>query len=149
MSKITGRERALRRMRALGPEVRKAVRAQLEKEANDLAELIRRRVPKRTGALRDSIKVAPGDKPLSLKIKAGGPTTTKKVRKGVKDVDFAKAKVTGGSRGEYDYARAVEFGTSEKQAQPFFWPSYRQRKRTVRRRMNAAAKKGLAKAVQK
>lgn len=149
MSKITGRERALRRMRALGPEVRKAVRAQLAKEAEDLADLIWRRVPVDTGTLRDSIEVRPGKRPLSMTIKAGGEPTRKRVRKGVKDAHFAKAKVTGGSRGEYDYARAVEFGTSEQQAQPFFWPSYRQRKRTVRRRMNAAAKKGLAKAVQK
>ena len=142
---FSNRDRLKRKLRALPAEAEKAVKAQLEKEANDLAELIRRRVPKRTGALRDSITVVPGDKPLSVKIKAGGPTTTKKARKGVKEIDFAKAKITGGSRGEYDYARGVEFGTSEQPAQPFFWPSYRQRKRQIRRRVSTAAKKAVRK----
>lgn len=142
---FSNRDRLKRKLRSLPAAAEKAVKAQLEKEAADLADLIRRRVPVDTGTLRDSVRVTPGDRPLSLKIKAGGETTRKKVRKGVKDVHFAKAKITGGSRGEYDYARGVEFGTSEQPAQPFFWPSYRQRKRQIRRRMSTAAKRAVRK----
>lgn len=142
---FSNRDRLKRKLRSLPPAAEKAVKAQLEKEANDLAELIRRRVPVDTGTLRESVKVMPGDRPLSMKVKAGGEPTRKKVRKGVKAADFAKAKASGGSRGEYDYARGVEFGTSEQPAQPFFWPSYRQRKRPIRRRISAAAKKAVRK----
>ena len=37
------------------------------------------------------------------------PETRKKIRKRVRDSDFAAARPTGGNKGEYDYAFGVEF----------------------------------------
>ena len=79
-----------------------------------------------SGALRASIRVEKGTptpkKAIVVKIMAGGPTTRK---------------------ANYDYARAVEFGTQEVKAQPFFYPIWRARRKEVR----AAVKKAIKSAV--
>lgn len=150
MAGFSNKERALRRMRALTPEVRIMIEDAMEKEAAELTELIRRRVPVDTGSLRDSVRYDTSPDRMRFTIRAGGlPSTRKKVRKGVRDSDFAEARLEGNNKGEFDYARAVEFGTSDTAAQPYFYPSYRQKKRGIRRRVKAAAKKGVAKAVKK
>lgn len=72
------------------------------------------------GALRDSIRVEQGTptakRAIVVKIKAGGAKTRKQSASG-------KA---------YDYARAVEFGTQNMPAQPFFNPVWRARRKQVR-----------------
>lgn len=149
MAGFTNKERARRRMRALGPEVMKVLQVQMRQEAEDLAELMRRRVPVETGTLQQTVRVEDGPRPLTMIIRAGGEPTRKKVRKAVRDGDFAKAKASGGAKGEYDYARSVEFGTSDQTAQPFFYPSYRQKKKGMQRRVKTAAKRGVATAMTK
>lgn len=72
-----------------------------------IAEDMRESVPVHEGTLRDTIEVHVIS-PLHLLITAGGEATTK----------------TSPSGWEYDYALAVEYGTSKMDAQPFFWPSY-------------------------
>lgn len=75
------------------------------------------------GALKESIRVEEGKetakKAVVVNIKAGGPTTTK---------------------GGYDYARAVEFGTQDVPAQPFFFPVWRARRKDVRKVTKKAVK---------
>ena len=83
------------------------------------------------GALRASVRVeqgqATGKKKIVVKIKAGGTKTLK-----------------GGAGGKvYDYGRAVEFGTQEMQAQPFFFPIWRARRKAVR----ATVRKAIGNAV--
>lgn len=148
MAEMKNLDRVLARLQRIPQEVRAAVEAQLEKEADDMLAAIQRVVPVDTGNLRKSIRKEKGHRPLSWRIRAGGPLTTVKVRKGVRDRDFAKAAKSGGNKGEFDYARGVEFGHLAEDgtfvpAKPYFWPIYRARKKAIRRRLAAAAKKPL------
>lgn len=145
MAQWKGLDLALARLAKLPAEVRAAVEQQLEAEAEALAAAMRNNVPVDTGTLRDSIKVVPGKHALSRRIVVGGDATTVKVRKGVSDADFAKAKAKRNNTGEFDYFRAVEFGHLTPDgvpvpAQPFFFPTYRARKKALKRRIAAAAR---------
>ena len=80
--------------------------------------------------MRDSIRKEPGDHDLAVKVRAGGPTTTRVV-----------PHVSGAF--SYDYARGVEFGTVDTAAQPFFWPAYRLSRKSLKSR----AKRAVTKAV--
>lgn len=150
-AKMLNLERVKARLRRLPQAMKAAVEEQLTAEAEELAAAMRRAAPVITGALRGSIRVEDGDRPLSKKVIAGGvPETRKRVRKGVADADFAKAKATGGFKGEFDYSRGVEFGHrtpagGHVAAEPFFYPTYRARKKAMRRRLTTAARKALKK----
>ena len=72
-----------------------------------------------TGHLAGSIRKAPGARPTIVRVMAGGAATTRK----------------GGSGKSYDYARAVEFGTVHVPAQPFFFPTFRLLRKTMRTSM--------------
>jgi HK97 gp10 family phage protein len=80
-----------------------------------------------TGNLASSIRKEPGKTPTVVQVMAGGLLTTRKV---------------GGK--PYDYARAVEFGTERVAAQPFFFPTYRLMRKSMRsamrRKINARIK---------
>lgn len=80
--------------------------------------------------LQESIRVTDGKHPLRKVIRAGGPLTTKDT-----------------PRGPYDYAHAVEFGTQEVTAQPFFYPSYRLLKNKLQAAINRKARKAIEKVV--
>lgn len=96
----------------------RAVGYAVKREAERLAEEMRKRCPVETGTLRASIRVEPTLNPKIWRVAAGGPTTTKEVR--------------SGSGVAYDYSRGVEFGTVEAPAEPFFFTTYRAQKRTIR-----------------
>jgi HK97 gp10 family phage protein len=83
--------------------------------------------------LLQSIRVEPGRRPLQALVKAGGPLTTRAVRKG--------------SGVTYDYSLANEFGTRKMKAQPFFWPSYRLMKKRIRTSLNKRMKAAIGKVV--
>lgn len=124
------------RFRGLTVALRKEVRAsaidELKASAQQLADQMRAAAPQGpTGNLKQSIRVVPGKKETQVRIVAGGPLTTV-MRPGH----------------AYDYARAVEFGTEQTGAQPFFYPSYRLRKKKIRsklkRRITQAIKRRSA-----
>lgn len=145
---LEGLEQRLAAFRVLPAKIQAAAEAQLDQEAKDLAEAVRRAVPVKTGTLRDTIEVKAGDDPTTRTVVAGGKATTVKVRQGVKDADFAKALETGGSKGEYDYARGVEFGHLTPEGEhigprPFFFATFRARKKAMVRRLKAAARKAI------
>lgn len=150
MARLRGKQVAIKRLRALRPDIVAVAEATLRQEADKLADTMRQRVPVLTGALKASIRTedVPGKKG-NIRIIAGGvPETRKKVRKGVKNDDFLKAQRSGGNKGEFDYARAVEFGHTAQdgthvQAQPFFYGSYRSKKRAIGRRMSTAIRKKI------
>lgn len=97
----------------------------LQREAEALAAAMKARVPVKTGRLRDSIyaervktSTIAGQKGLlEVRVVAGGTLTTVAARQG---------------HGSYDYSRGVEFGTSDTQAEPFFFNTYRARKGQIR-----------------
>jgi len=80
--------------------------------------------------LLESVRKAPGKHPLQVRVMAGGELTTRAI---------------GG--GSYDYANAVEFGTEKMHAQPFFWPTYRLRKRAIVSTLARRARKAIEKVV--
>jgi HK97 gp10 family phage protein len=130
-AKLTGRERAIRRMLALPDAIKRRVRAQLEENAADMVRLAKSRAPVADvdgGELRDSIRQydASDETGLRRRVVAGDAST-------VKD--------------NYAYPRAVEFGTQNMPAQPFFFPTYRQRRKQYRRKLNKAAKDGIKEAL--
>ena len=79
-----------------------------------------------TGNLAASIRKAPGKTPTIVRVMAGGAATTT---------------LTG--RHPYDYARAVEFGTTHMTAEPFFFPTFR----LMRKKMRSAMRRKITKTI--
>lgn len=99
-------------------------------EAERLAEAIRAAAPVKTGALRDSVKVRRARGGFTFMVSAGGEGTTKEIRQG--------------SGEDYDYALAVEYGTADQDAEPFFFPVVRAMQDEVRANLMAAVRKAYA-----
>lgn len=116
--------------------VAQELKGSVRSEGERLAGVMRSAVSKGTDGrneLLESIRVEDGRRPLQVLVKAGGPLTTKEVRKG--------------SGATYDYANANEFGTEKMAAQPFFWPSYRLMKKRIRAGIARKARKAIEKVV--
>ncbi|QBX38668.1 HK97 gp10 family phage protein [Brevundimonas sp. S30B] len=134
--KFSNRDHLRRRMKAIPAEVKKAARAQLRANAEELVETIKRFAPEEDGALRNSVRqqdVSTSTR-IARRVQAGGALTTKPVRKSEKGAPT------------YDYALAQEFGTERMPANPFFWPAWRLLRRRMRSRMTRAARKAIQKA---
>jgi HK97 gp10 family phage protein len=92
-------------------KVKKRLAQTIKAEADKLATAIKAAAPVKTGALKASVQVRRRKNDLDLEVTAGGDATTREVR--------------GGSGVNYDYSRAIEFGSRETPAQPFFFNTYR------------------------
>lgn len=114
---------------SLSYKVKRDLAQTIKDEADGLADAIKAAAPVKSGALRDSIKVRRKKNDLDLEVTAGGDATVKEVRTG--------------SGVEYDYAMATEFGTSKEEAQPFFYPTYRERAPQIRENIEAAVEKAI------
>lgn len=112
-------------------EVRAAAAAEALLASLALSEAIRQRAPADEGDLRASVRVERGKRGDRFYVKAGGPKTTRPVRKG--------------QSATYDYANAVEFGTKKKPARPFFYPTWRAAKKQIRSGLNHEIRKAAAK----
>lgn len=85
-----------------------------------------------TGALIDSIAVTmPGQSPPAYSQPGGSRVAG--------DTEVI---VTAGNS-DVRYAHLVEYGTSEADAQPFFWPAFRLTRKRLQNRINRAAKKAV------
>jgi hypothetical protein len=96
--------------------------------AREIGGAMKMAVPRDEGVLAASIRLET-EEPRRVKIRAGGPTTTRPVRNGV--------------TAKYDYALAQEFGTKEHPANPFFYPTWRLLRKRARSRINRAMKKAI------
>lgn len=116
---------------ALPPHIRGPIRAEIFHQAELLKNQMRAAAPRgKTGALAASVRVTPGTRSrMAAMVRAGGQGTMQQVGSGF----FGAFNAAVRGRGEYDYAIAQEFGTSQTPAQPFFWPTYRANKRRIRR----------------
>jgi HK97 gp10 family phage protein len=133
VAKLTRRDKALIKLAALPKGVREATRKETDRQARDLAALIERRAPiamVNGGELKASVEVYQGGAPGMNKAKA--------------DPELTFDIVAGG--GDAFYARWQEFGTAHHGAQPYFYPSYRQKKSAIKRNISRAVNKA-AKAV--
>ncbi|WP_342643448.1 HK97-gp10 family putative phage morphogenesis protein [Rhodoligotrophos ferricapiens] len=132
---VQGLEKLRAKLRALPAETKRQLREALDHNADELVAMQKRLAPRGpTGNLIRSIQKRDGEHELQIKVGAGGPLTTKPVR--------------NGATVEFDYSGAVEFGTSDTAAKPFFFPSYRALRRRMRGRTSRATSKA-AKAVAK
>jgi HK97 gp10 family phage protein len=118
-------------MALLPAKVKADIQGELEKQGETLVSVMKRAAPVKSGKLRDSVRMEKTKgRELSVSVKAGGPTTTHPVRKG--------------ATAQYDYSLATEWGTTETGSQPFFYPSYRLRKKptvaAVKRKMDKSLK---------
>lgn len=93
-----------------------------KKEAERIAEDVRVEVPVDTGQLRDSIRVVESKR--GAKVIAGGTPETMK--------PFPK----GG--GVFDQALGIEYGTSKRPAQPYYWPVMRKNEKHIERSLAKA-----------
>lgn len=109
--------------------VEEEVNAELMKQARLLVTAIQAAAPARSGRLRESVRIERGKSSDTVVVRAGGPLTTKPVRNG--------AKAT------YDYSLATEFGTTHEAAEPFFYSTYRQKRRGMRTAVNAAVNRAV------
>lgn len=118
--------------KAIPAQVKRAIEPAIDQGANEMIVRMKHLAPKEDGDLQNSIRKEAGDRPLSVKVTAGGPLTTKPVRHSEK-----------GNAPEYDYALGQEFGTEDMPAQPFFWPSVNSTKKRVKRRIDRAIRKAI------
>ena len=96
----------------------------IKAEADRVASAIRAEAPRDTGALAESVQVRRRRDELELEVVAGGDLTTKEVR--------------NGSGVSYDYALAIEFGATDRPAEPFFYPTWRAMREDVQSNIETA-----------
>lgn len=121
---------------AANPEpVRREVRKAMEKAAEDITDQMRRIVPKDSGRTYRSIGWTWGAAPKGAMAvgSVGG------------DGENIITIYAGGDSGGEDafYARFQEFGTVKMRANPFFYPTWRLKKRGVKAKLAAAVRRGL------
>ncbi|MGP4752124.1 HK97-gp10 family putative phage morphogenesis protein [Agrobacterium pusense] len=113
---------------------REAVIPALMKSGNELAAAQKAlaETSRDTGALIDSIAVT----------MPGHSTPAYSQPGGARVAGETEVIVTAGN-GDVRYAHLVEYGTSDAEAQPFFWPALRLLRNRLQNRINRAAKKAV------
>ena len=112
-------------------KVKRELATVIKREADNLASEIRAAAPRKTGTLASSVQVRRKRNDTELEVTAGGDSTTRELR--------------AGSGVSYDYARAVEFGTVNAAAQPFFFNTYRANAEDIRERIDSAIEEAINK----
>lgn len=83
----------IKAMRAIPAQIQADIQPALEQGADEMVARMKYLAPYDDGDLQQSIRKEAGDRPLSVRVTAGGELTTKPVRKSEK-----------GTTPEYDYA---------------------------------------------
>lgn len=165
MARIKNRGRLKAKLLNLPEEIKKGLRATLEKHAQGLVDLQKTLVPVASGDLQDSINWVYGDAPKGSLALGGGGGKKAPTSSGINDL---KVTVFAGG-GKVYYARFVEFGTQPgrkgarayskskqssrrvlrthpgNKAQPFFYPAYRMQRKRIARALKAAVSKAIKK----
>lgn len=130
---VLNKQKWMQRLRSLPPAVRKAVGAQLDTEVDDMVAAMRRAAPVDTETqdadqhLRDSVHAyRTPQRPLSYRIIAD-----------------ARDSETGNFIGPHVEAGHKARDGSHVPPRPFFFPTYRARKKPMRRRLSAAGRKAV------
>lgn len=136
-----------RKLASYTPAMQTGLKNGMNENVTTLVAKMKARVPRKSGTLARSIRYEKINE-LGYRIRAGGPTTTKKTRAGW---------FSAGS--EFDYANAVEFGTKPHKLggifkgsrhpgstpRPFFYGTYRTEKRAIKKRIRDVAKAAVKK----
>lgn len=149
MAKMQNRERLLRKMERLPTAARQSMRVALDQSAGEIVDMQKRLVPRRSGALQNSIGYTFGNyRPDNSNVRG--------VSAGAEGADPDLSVTIHAGDATAFYAAFVEFGTAPHpqpnnprigyshpgaNAQPFFFPAYRALKRRVKSRITRAAKK--------
>lgn len=110
-------------------KVKKQLAQTIKGEADKLAAAIKAAAPVKSGALQSTVQVRRKKSDVDLEVTAGGDATTKEVR--------------AGSGISYDYSRAVEFGSVNAPAEPFFFNTYRAMAPEIRQNIDDAVAKAI------
>ncbi|MGO7833320.1 HK97-gp10 family putative phage morphogenesis protein [Rhizobium johnstonii] len=111
---------------------RNTINAALLTSANELANAQRHLAPEDTGALKESIVVTGPGQATPPYSQPGGETVA-----GEHEVI-----VTVGDH-TVRYPHLVEYGTSDTEAQPFFWPALRLLRKRLQQRIDSAGRKAV------
>lgn len=133
MSKQT--DRLSRRLEAIPKAVKQAVEPALITAGRDLSVTMRTLTPVDTGDLQKSIHVTTPGQTTPPYSQPGGSTTARE----------NQVLVTAGNS-SVRYAHLVEHGTVDAPAQPFFWPAFRLKRKTLANRIKRAIRKALKEA---
>lgn len=125
-------DRLSRRLKAIPVAVRRAVVPALEQSAAELVGTMRNLAPVDSGDLRDSIKWTPPGQITPPYSQPGGSRVAGEL----------EAVVTAGNE-DVRYPHLVEYGTAEADAQAFFWPAYRLKKKRLANRIKRAISKAV------
>lgn len=130
--------RLKRRLAAIPKNVKEAVQPTLTKQANTMADTMRRLAPDDPATdapdLKSSIVVTPAGQQTPAYSQPGGSMV----------VPENAVAITVGNT-DVRYPHLPEYGTTKMQAQPYFWPSVR----LHRKKVQQAIKRGVARAVKK
>lgn len=138
-SKIIRLELLKQKLARIPEAIKKRAQADMMAAGRETNMLQRALAPSDDGTLRASIRTeALDDGTVGIAIAAGGPTTTKPVRKSEK-----------GNAPVYDYALAQEYGTSDMPPNPFFWPGIKARRQANKRKIRAGVKRAIKLAIKK
>lgn len=121
-NRFQNKAKLLARFQAIPKEIKGEVRVAMAQNRTELVDAIKARVPVDEGDLRDTVRSydASDDSRIRAVVVEGEGMETK--------------------------ARAQEFGRPDMEAQPHFFPTYREKKRKFRNRVARAASKGAKRA---
>lgn len=135
---MKGGDRLLRLLRAAPKAASDEVRAVVKKEAEALAEDIRGAAPEDTGALKAAIRARVSQRGLVARVGIFGirkellAGTAAGLRAARNISKRLAMRVASQLAGAPFYARFVEFGTQKTKAQPYLYPTFRQKRRAIR-----------------
>jgi HK97 gp10 family phage protein len=112
-------------------KMKRELAGKVKAQAEKLASAVRAAAPVESGALRDSIAVRRTRNELKFFVTGGGNLTTTDIR--------------AGAGVSYDYARAVEFGTTKMPAHPFFYSTARALEPEIQQALEEAVAEALNK----
>lgn len=130
MAQNNGLAALQRKLDAIPKAAKRAVEQSMEKSAQEIVDLAKRLCPTDSGALRDSIGWTWAAAPEGSMVLASTKGAVLRIT------------IYAGSD-EAFYARWIEFGTSEMEAHPFFFPAYRMLQKRAKGRTNRAITKAV------
>ncbi|KAB0570584.1 HK97-gp10 family putative phage morphogenesis protein [Brucella pituitosa] len=120
------------RLARIPEAMRERLMAETETAANEIADQIRNFAPVDDGDLKESITVTGPGHTTPPHSQPGGSQT---VPEGVYMITAGNSKVR--------YAHLVEWGTEKNEAQPFFFPAIRLKRKKTKAALRRAARKAL------
>lgn len=134
---IRNKDRVFRKLKKTVPDLDKNLRGALSKSGDEWVDRASDYVPRRSGALAQSIGWTFGTVPQTARLFSRG---------GSRDAGGSPVITLYAGDDEAFYAGIVEHGHAGAPAQPYFWPSYRLLRRKIKSRLSRVISKTIKKA---